>query len=57
MDRFADLIHEPVHRAVSQEQITNLLESADLAEKKSDRVSLKNLLRAMTQFSASIRAR
>jgi multidrug resistance protein MdtO len=57
MDTSADLIHEPVHRAFSQEQITILLERADLAGKKIDRMSLRNLLRAMRQFSASMGAR
>ena len=57
MDTSADLIHEPVDRAVSQEQITILLERADLAGKKLDRMSLRNLLRAMAEFSASMRAR
>ena len=57
MDTFADLLDEPAHRGVGQERISNLLESVDLARKKSDRASLKELSRAMTQFSLSMGAR
>jgi multidrug resistance protein MdtO len=57
MDTFADLTHEPVQRAVSQEKVTNLLGSLDLAGTKLDLMSLRNLLRAMAEFSASMRAR
>jgi multidrug resistance protein MdtO len=57
MEAFANLLQEPGDRAASQEQITNLLESVDSAGKMSDRVSLRNLLRAMTQFAVSMRVR
>jgi multidrug resistance protein MdtO len=57
MEAFADFLQQPVQRAASQEQITNLLGSVDSAEKRLDRISLRNLLRAMTEFSASIGAR
>jgi hypothetical protein len=57
MDTFADLTREPVQSVASQEKVTNLLGSLDLAGTKLDRMSLRNLLRAMAEFSASIRAR
>jgi multidrug resistance protein MdtO len=54
MDGFADLLQGPVHRAASQEQLTNLLGSVDLAGQKLDLITLKELRRAMAEFSASI---
>jgi multidrug resistance protein MdtO len=57
MNAFADLIEEPVHRPASQEQITILLGSLDLTGKKLDRISLRELLRAMAEFRVSIGAR
>jgi multidrug resistance protein MdtO len=57
MEACADTVQEPVHAAASQEQITNLLGSVDLARKQFDCITLRNLLRAMSQFAASIGAR
>jgi multidrug resistance protein MdtO len=57
MEAFADTVQEPVHAAASQEQTTNLLGSVDLAGKQFDSITLRNLLREMSQFAASIGAR
>jgi uncharacterized membrane protein YccC len=57
MDTFADLTRESVQSVASQEQITNLFGSLELAVKKLDRISLRNLSRAMVEFYASIGAR
>jgi multidrug resistance protein MdtO len=57
MNGFADLLQEPVQKASSQERVAILLRSVDLAGKEIDRASVKNLSRAMAQFSNSIGAR
>jgi hypothetical protein len=57
INAFADLLQEPVHRAGSREQMSILLGSVDLAGKKLDSVSVRELSRAMVEFSVSIGAR
>ncbi len=57
LDAFADLIQAPVRQAASWERISILLGGVDLAGKKLDRASLKELSRAMVEFSVLLRGR
>jgi multidrug resistance protein MdtO len=54
IDAFADLVEGPVHRAASPEELTILLEKVDLTGQKLDSVSLRELSRAVAQFSVAI---